>query len=262
MRVSICNIVLVLLLFAVPAVAQPTPLPPQELANRQHSWALVAAGNELLQSGDFAGAEADARTALVLCPINANADAVLAEALSAQGEKAEAIAIYRGLIYQYPRNSSSVAQDVRTRMHFAILLSQVGQWPEAVSIYEKALPETTHFGDAPRIDVHFDPHVPMPDQLQALAYVAAGLEYTGHGETTEAFHEYEKASHIAPNSPFANYYYGYGWRDLGPKDKAKLLNQEQAKAAFAKAVLLGKGDLKKAAEKALRDLNKPAGKPA
>jgi len=77
---------------------------------------------------------------------------------------------------------------------------------------------------------------------------------------SQAWNTQGMASHLAPDSPFANYYYGYGWQVLDPK--AKMLHQEQAKAAFAKAVQLGKGDLKKAAEKALKDLNKPANKPA
>ncbi len=248
-------------LFVSPVIAKTLiPDTPQQVVATQQSGILVDQGRALLNAGNPDAAEGDFRAALVLGSWNAEADAGLAEALTAQGRTAEALRLYRTLIYTYPRNLSSVAQDHRILMHYVILLSQLGQWEEAVSIYEKVLPDTTHFGDAPRIDVHFDPRVPMPIHLQAMAYVVSGMEYTGHGETTDAFREYEKASHLAPDSPFANYYYGYGWQVLDPK--AKMLHQEQAKAAFAKAVQLGKGDLKKAAEKALKDLNKPANKPA
>ena len=70
--------------------------------------------------------------------------------------------------------------------------------------------------------------------------------------------EYQKALQLAPSWDVANYYYGYGWHNLRPKSRTKLGSMHQAKAALQKVVFLGKGDLKKAAAKVLRDLNKHA----
>lgn len=256
MKTSIVSATISSILLVSPVLADltktVTPDTPEQVKTIQQSGGLVDQGNMLLSASNPVAAEKAFRAALALEGWNAEADPGLAEALAAQGKINEALRVYRTLIYQYPRNLSSVAHDRRTQMHYAILLSQTGQWQEAVSVYEKNLPSAV-YGDAPKLDVHFDPRAPMPFQLQAMAHVASGMEYTGHGQMKEAFGEYEQATHLAPDSAFANYYYGYGWQNLAPKDRAKLLNQEQAKAAFSKAVQLGKGEIKEAAQKALKD---------
>ncbi len=136
-------------------------------------------------------------------------------------------------------------------MGFANLLSQTGQWAEAISVYEKAIPDSA-YGDAPKMNVHFDPQVPMPLQLQAMAHVATGIEYTERGETIKAFTEFEKGLVLAPDSAFANYYYGYGWQQLSPAERAQFGTAAQAKAALQKASRIGKGAVRNAATHALQ----------
>ncbi len=247
MKNHLLNSLVALLLFASPSLASPYPLPTQVEADRQQSWALVKAGEALLQAGDFSGAEADFRTALVLWPGDVAADPGLAEALSSQGKNAKSLAIYRRLFYEYPRNMNSVAEDARNQMNYAILLCQVGQWPEAVTVYEKAAPIIPD-NELLLTESQFDPAIPMPAKLQALAHIARGLRYSGYGESTKALNEFEKAALIAPESGVVNYYYGYGLRYYDPASEAKA---GKANAAFAKAAKLGKGEVKKAAQKAL-----------
>jgi len=235
---------------------------PQEMANLHQEDLLNAAGEKALRSGRYVEAEKDFRAIQSLDRLDAGAYRGIGEALAGQGRLAEAVQAYQTLIYQDRFKWSSIAQDTRTLMHYAILLSEMGRWPEAVSVYEKALPTTPNFGDVPIMGVHFDPRVPMPVQLQTVAHIASGMEYYGGGEKKDAFSEFNEAAVLAPDSALANYYYGFGWRSLDPKDQAKIGSVQQAKSALQKAVLLGKGDVKKAAEKALKDLNKPTNKPA
>ncbi len=76
-------------------------------------------------------------------------------------------------------------------------------------------------------------------------------------ENSRAFTEYGKALALEPDWALTNFYYGYGWQRLFPADKAQLGSVRQAKAALLKATRLGKGDVKKAAEKALQVAMKP-----
>lgn len=235
---------------------------PQEMSGLHQEDLLNAAGEESLKSGRYVEAEKDFRAINSLDRFDAGAYRGIGEALTGQGRLAEAVQAYQILIYQDPFKWSSIAQDTRTLMHYAILLSETGRWPEAVSVYEKALPTTPNFGDVPITDIHFDPRVPMPTQLQTVAHIASGLEYFGGGEKKDAFREFNEASLLVPDSAFANYYYGFGWRNLDPKERAKIGSEQQAKAALQKAILLGKADVKIAARKVLDDLNKPDSKPA
>ncbi len=241
-------------------------VPPEILALTRQAGALVDQGEALLKAGNYVAAEqtfreASAVQALGMPKFDPSAERGLAEALVYQGRTAEALQLYRTLIYEDQHKFSSVSQELRTTMRYAILLTQTGQWPEAVAVYEKALPGAEFHG-MPKLDVHFDPNIPMPAQLQTIAHLACGIGFNRHNDDRAAFSEYVKASYLAPDSALVNYYYGDGWQNLTPKDRATLGSVQQAKAALQKAVLLGKGDLKKAAQKALKDLNKPADKPA
>ena len=251
MKKSLIYAALSSLLLLSPVLAKTvTPDSPAEVAGDQQSGKLVEQGEALLDAGNPLAAEESFRAALALRSWNAAADPGLAEALTLQGKTAEALQVYRALIYQYPRNLSSAAQEMRTVMGFAMLLSRTGQWREAVAVYEKALPET-RFGDAPKLDVHFDPNMPMSTQLQVMGHVAIGLQYFGSGRDKEAFTEFERSLRLDPDSVFANYYYGYSWGAMMPSDKAKFGSFQQAKTALEKAVKLAKGPLKDKAQKAL-----------
>jgi len=230
-------------------------------AAKQESFALTDQGDAMLSAGDCQAAEQTFRAALAAAEPgnlgwNPTAERGLAEALVAQGETEEALQLYRKVTRHYDDRATSVAQESRTLMRFAILLSQVNQWPEAVSFYEKALPKSA-FGDAPKMDEHFDPQVPMPTELQAMAHVAIGIEYTGHNANKDAFAEFEKGAHLAPDSALANYYYGYGWQHLALKGQTRAALAPQAKAAFQKAANLGGGDVKKNAEESLKAFAPP-----
>ena len=247
-----CVFTSLLLLSPVLAKSYGRDLTPEETATIQRADDLVAAGDASCQAGNYAEGEKDYKAAKVVQDWNVFAERGLAEALVGEGRYSEAVEIYRTLLAPNPRIGSSVYQEARTQMGFAIALSQDGQWEEAVSVYEQELPNTINWGAAPRIEVHFNPNVPKPSQLQALAHVAIGTEYLGHSGREEAFLEFIKAMQSDPNSAYSNYYYGYGWRGLTPADQAKFGTAQQAKAALQKAVLIGNADVKKAAEKALK----------
>jgi tetratricopeptide (TPR) repeat protein len=225
-------------------------------AATQLSDGLTDQGDAMLSAGDYQTAEQTFRRALAVAEPgnlgwNPSAERGLAEALAAQGKTGAALRIYRPLVYRYDMSRcSSVAQEMRTMMRFAVLLSQTGQWAEAVSVYEKAIPKA-NFGDAPKLDAHFNSQVPMPIQLEALAHVAVGLELSGN-DNKAAFIEFDKGRNLAPDAALISYYYGQGWQRLDPKDRAALGSLQQARAALQKAVKFGKGDVKKAAQKALR----------
>ena len=271
-----------------------SPTPPAALARIQQAEADDRHGETAMQAGDFATAAADFKQA-ISDDLNPSGYLYydLAMALTAQGHITEAIQTYRTLFYELPVKNcigcdnpaivEAYQKEFSRKLHadptrysrfgsdapdawmrYALLLDQTGQWKEAVYFYESALPDVPG-GELPRIDAHFDPAVPQPVALAAAVHVALGIKHAFRGELDgddKAMQEYQKALQLAPNWGIANYYYGYGWRSLSPKSKAKLLNEQQARAAFAKAVKYGKGDLKKAAEKALKDLGKPATKPA
>ena len=222
----------------------------QEIALQQSS-ALNDAGEKRLEQQQFPAAEDDFREALRLFPGIPAPYAGLADALEDQGRFAEALDTYRTL-FTYPSTISSTVQETRTRMGYAIALSQAGQWEEAVALYEKTIPSVPNDGDTLLNDIHFDSDVPMPDQLQSRAYVARGLENLGHGQYKRAFLNFTKAVHADSSSALANYYYGYSWGDLDSKDKQTLGGKQQARAALHKAVKLGKGPVKLAAQKALQ----------
>ncbi len=229
----------------------------EEMLVLQQEDLLNEAGENALLVKHYEEAEADYRAIQSIDALDAGAYQGLGEALTGQGRVKEAIQAYQTLIYKDPFKWSSIAQEVRTQMYYAALLGQTGHWTEAVSIYEKALANVPKFGDTPLAETHFNPRLPMPTQLWTMAHIASGLQWQGSGENKAAFIEFGKAMSLDSDSVFANYYYGYGWQRLDPKDKAKIENAQQAKAALEKAVKLGKPDVKKAAQKALLVAAKP-----
>ena len=230
---------------------------PEEVLVLQQEDLLNDAGEKALRAGHYEEAETDYRTIQSIDALDAGAYQGLGEALAGQGRVREALQAYQTLIYKDPFKWSSIAQEVRTQMYYAALLGQTGHWVEAVSIYEKALPNVPKFGDTPLAEAHFNPRLPMPTQLWTMAHIASGLQWQGSGENKAAFIEFSKAISLDSDSAFANYYFGYGWQRLDPKDKANFGNAQQAKAALEKAVKLGKPDVKEAAQKALLVAAKP-----
>ena len=63
--------------------------------------------------------------------------------------------------------------------------------------------------------------------------------------------QFSQALRLAPDASMANYYYGYGWQNLSPAERAKLAakpgQREAVKAALEKAAKLGTPDVSAAA---------------
>lgn len=128
-------------------------------------------------------------------------------------------------------------------------------------MYEKALPEVSDQGMS-RINVHFNPAVPQPTELQAAAHVGIGLEAFGGQSIFDAspheraFQEFTKAMQIKPKWPVANYYYGYGWQGLDLKTRARLAarpgQRAAVRAALEKASQAGTGEVQRLAAEELR----------
>ena len=176
----------------------------------------------------------------------------LAEALAGQGRNAEALQTYATLFNPGPHVSYGGSYFTRANLEYALLLSRTGHWGEAIAHYNDALPDLANWDY--KAKVQFDPDTPQPVVLAAAAHIGLGLYDNFEGQpdgNTRAFQEYVAALRLAPNWDQANYYYGYGWQQLSPTDKAKLGSAQQAKAALLKAVKIGKGNIKKAAQKAL-----------
>ncbi len=235
------------------------PTPEREAANEQQGL-LDRAAAASLHAGRYAQAEAEARQALSLGLDSGVANEVLGAALDAQGKEQEALQVYRAMIIN---GKNGLEGQTRDLLPYALLLLKSGRWEQAVVAYNAALP---HLGDGQLMQAtsQFLPDVPEPTALAVALHTARGLTYNGQydwageAQNTEAMAEYGKALQLAPDSPLVNYYYGRGWQKLSPAERAKVGSIQQAKAALQKAVLLGKGDVKKAAQKALKDLNKPA----
>lgn len=237
------------------------PIPPQAYEASRDSLRLAKTAAASLHAGRDAQAEAEARQALSLDPFSGVGQEVLAAALDAQGKEQEALQLYHVIVVDQKNDQP------RNLVPYALLLLKSGQWAQAVAVYNAALPRLAN-GEIMRANSHFSPDVPEPMALAVAIHIGRGLTYeaasdwAGESQHKEMMAEFGKALQLAPDSDLANYHYGFGWQNLDPKERAKMGGIQQAKAALQKAILLGKGDLKKAAEKVLKDLNKPATKPA
>ena len=258
-------------------------LTPQEKA---HSEAVLAhlnemdrAGFEALQAKDFVAAEDFFRESIETCPQPDNYFH-LGEALSGQKRIPEAIAAYRAGVYKrhpdgmpytiaafmneagknapYDPNAQICPGNIATMywMQYALLLSQTGQGAEAAVIYQKALPDVPDVrGDDGA--ALLEAATPSPEALQAAAHVSVGLCATFFTNHDDAMREFDKAQRLQPDSALTNYFYAYGWKNLTPAERGKYGTEQQAKAALLKAIRLGKGEVKKAAQKALMVAMKP-----
>ena len=208
-----------------------------------------------LHAGRYAEAEAEARDSLSLADDGAVQE-ILAAALTAEGKDQEALRACQTVVEHYDRQP-------RNLLPYALLLLNSGHRAQAVTVYNQAISQFSE-KDLLRANSHFTPDIPEPAALAVAIHIARGVTYNagddwaGEGQHKEMMAEFSKALKLAPDSDLANYYYGFGWRNLEPKERAQMGSMQQAKAALQKAILLGKGDVKKAAQKALNDFNKPA----
>lgn len=235
---------------------------PQQAAQLQQSEQDYRDGLEAMQAKNYAAAETHFQDALTNS-LDGKSYFGMAEALAAQGRSKEALQAYWQLFHPGPRASWGGSYFPQAELEYAVLLSQNGRWAEAVAMYEKALPDVSAHGMS-KINVHFDPAVPQPTELQAAAHVGIGLEafWAGIGfdasGSERAFQEFTKAMQLKPNWPAANYYYGYGWQNLSLSERAKLAakpgQREAVKAALEKAAKLGTPDVATEAKAQLQQL--------
>lgn len=246
-----------------------SPMTPERQARMDHIQQVNHDAAVALHAGRYAVAEAEARQSIAL-QFSGVPEEILAQALEAQGREQEALQAYHWL---------AGGREARNLLPYALLLLKSGRWAQAVAAYNAALPTlpdagahretpTLHDEEVIRANGRFSPDTPDSVALATAIHIARGLVYNAtpdwahESQNTEALAEYAKALQLAPDSPLTNYYYGTGWQELSPAERAKVGSVQQAKAALQKAIQTGKGDVKKAAEKALKDLSKPAAKPA
>ena len=227
------------------------PTTPEEDAHYEQVYDISQAGKTALKAKNFAIAEEDFRE--ILSDNGGYAYFGLAEALTGEGKTEEALHAYQQLFDPHIGITMGGSYFPKMRLEYAFLLNQTGQWDKAIDYYEKALPDLPS-GTLPKVDVQFVTDTPQPRELEAAIHVALGLLNNFGGEAdsnVKAMQEYQKALQLEPNWPIANFYYGFGWQQISPADQAKFGSAAQAKAALQKAVKIGKGPVKKAAQKAL-----------
>ena len=216
---------------------------PQQVARRHQEDALTMATARALKADRYADAEGLARQSLGLDPSDSFSEEQLAQALIGQGRSMEALRAYRLLVNPKGDWSVGLFSAPRVTLPYALLALQYGQWAEAVTAYEKAIPSLLGKESAePQINVHFDPHTPQPAALEAAIHIALGLNDNWECDILREYHnnqalaEYRRALQLEPEWDLANFYYGYGLNRLG--------RRAEAKTAFAKAAQLGGDDVK------------------
>ncbi len=240
--------------------AQTTPLmpmhfittSPEEQARTEEYYAEYKAGVEALRGKNYPVAE-DYFQSVIDGKPDGSAYFGLAETLVAEGHIPEAMQNYRMIFHPVPYVSWGGTYMTKAHLEYALLLNESGQWAEAVAHYNAALSSIPSGEGMPKLNVQLDLNTPLHSVLAAAAHIGIGL-YENAFEpenSVQAFQEYTASMQLAPDWDAANYYYGYGWGRLDPKDRAKVGSFQQAKAALQKAVKFGKGDVKVAAQKAL-----------
>jgi tetratricopeptide (TPR) repeat protein len=247
--------------------ANPVSPTPQQLSVLEQQGLLDRTAAVDLHMGRYAEAETKARQALSLGLDSGVGDEVLGNALEAQGKDQEALQIYHTQVIDGINGPMGQPRDL---LSYALMLLKSGQWAQAVLAYNNALPHlpdvgshpeipTVHDGDVIRANSHFSPDVPEPAALATALHIARGMVYNattgwaGDSLDKEAMDEYAKALQSAPDNALANYYYGVGWQKLSPTERASFGTAQQAKAALQKAVKIGNADVKRAAERALKN---------
>ncbi len=220
-------------------IATPSSLVTLTVEQAQQSNADVKEGQIAFVIGRWDAAEADFRHAVQMNPANPDALVGLAKTLEVEGKNAQSISVYRYLLNPKPHWGTSLEGDPVLRMHFCLLLAGDGQWAEAMSVYNNTLARVSLGPSFPAITVPFNPDAPNLTFFQTMVHLRLGIVYSGMAENAQAFSEYQTAHNLQPEMAVTNYYYGTGWQQLNPKDKATIGNAAQAKAALEKASKMG-----------------------
>lgn len=144
---------------------------------------------------------------------------------------------------------------------YAQLLLQSGQWAKAVAVYNQAWPNATATNTLPPLPGPFSPDVSQPKELATVLHISRGLVCSGRGGSApgeESMMQFSAALKLMPDDPLVNFYYGHGWQNLAPKERAKLAakpgQREAVKVALEKAATLGMGDVQTQAKAELKQL--------
>ena len=232
---------------------------------------MTPAGTEALHLKNFAAAEVDYRELVQIDSDIPNSYYGLAEALVGQGRIAEALAVYKRVVY-WPLNIDPQALAVMQArdtpsplncnlpiyavswMKYALLLSQTGQDAEAFAVYSGAVHlagDTNHPDLKPLSGIE----QPTPTELQAAAYIALGLLVNDTGNDRElAMSEFAQARALAPDAAVTNYYYGYGWRRLDRSSPTRAADAGAGESSTEKAAASEDAVVKKAASETLDGL--------
>lgn len=234
------------------------PIPPQTLALQAEASELTRQAAVALHAGNYAEAEDRVREAIDLPVFIAGApQQLLAVILEAEGKDKEALQAYQSIVV----NGKSI--NPRDLLPYAQLLLKSGQWEPAVSAYNQALILLPN-SKIVEANSQFSVSTPDPEGLAVAIHIGRGLIYdsqssrAGEPQTMEAMSQFDQALRLAPTLPLANYYYGYGWQNLSPAERAKLAakpgQREAVKAALEKAAKLGTPDVSAAAKAHLQQL--------
>ena len=226
----------------------PIPAEARERGRQSYQLSLTAAAD--LHAGHYALAETEVRKAIFIDPFSGVGQEVLAAVLDAQGKDREALQAYQTVVEHFDSQA-------RNLIPYALLLLKSGQWAQAVTAYNRAAIPYIGQGELEVASSYFSADVREPTALAVAIHIERGQLYSeGCGwvntpQNSEAVAEYAKALQLAPNSALTNYYYGLAWQKLTPAERVKFGSATQARTALQKAVKLGRGRLKRAAQEAL-----------
>ncbi len=208
------------------------------------------------KAGNYAEAIDKAQQCIELGPDAGQAQEILAYSLNAQGKSSEALEAYKKIVEM--NGKSARLYDL---IPYAQLLLQSGQWAKAVAVYNQAWPNANTNDSLPPLPGPFSADVPQPKELATVLHISRGLVGSRWGSPArgeEAMTQFSAALKLMPDDPLVNFYYGHGWQNLAPIERAKMAarpgQREAMKAALEKAATLGTGDVQTQAKAELKQL--------
>ena len=224
--------------------------------NRMNSSAKLARqGNIAADQGKWKEAKADFQQAQELFPNYMEALYGLGRCAEAEGDTASAIQYYRTAIYSHdPGRYGTVpgdgyqTNDVGRMMEYVLLLSQVGQTTEALSVYQRAAGLLNYRDGQQYLDVLLPDFSPgglsyTPQRMQAMAHVAIAYGKEGFNDTIALSH-LQQAVALAPDMPQPYFYRAQHWSHTRN-------GYAKANADYTKAAKTGDVSVRNAVKKAL-----------
>ena len=231
-------------------------LTPEQMGIEMQIGQLDEDGLAAQKAGRYAEAVDDARQSIDIGQDSGLAQEILAYSLNAQGKSPEALEAYKKIVEM--NGKSARTYDL---IPYAQLLLQLGQWAKAVAVYNQAWPNATANDSLPPLPGPFLADVPQPKELATVLHISRGLVGSRWGSPArgeEAMTQFSAALKLMPDDPLVNFYYGHGWQNLAPIERAKMAarpgQREAMKAALEKAATLGTGDVQTQAKAELKQL--------